>query len=70
MLLPNTLGASLLRSSLYRSAFAVGSTLAMAILTRTIGQLGHALKANALRRVEHALLLGAAVLGSVWLILG
>lgn len=70
MLLPNTLGASLLRSSLYLSAFAVGSTLAMATLTRTIGQLGHALKANTLRRVEHTLLLGAAGLGSVWLIVG
>lgn len=70
MLLPNALGPSLLRSALYLSAFAAGSTLAMAILTRTIGQLGHALKANTLRRVQHALLLGAAVLGSVWLIVG
>jgi hypothetical protein len=70
MLLPNALGPSLLQSSLYLSAFAVGSTLAMATLTRTIGQLGHALNASTLRRVEHALFLGAGVLGSVWLIVG
>lgn len=70
MVLPHTLGASLLRSSLYLGAFALGSTVAMAVLTRAIGQLGHALPATTLRRLQRALLLGAVALGSVWLVFG
>ena len=70
LVLPNTLGTSLLRSSLFLCAFAVGSTLAMSVLTRALGRLGRALDERTLRRARRGLLLGAVALGSVWLALG
>lgn len=70
LVLPNTLGASWLRSSLYLAAFAAGSTVAMALLTRAIGHAGRSLPAHWLRRIQVTLMAGAASLGSFWLVFG
>lgn len=70
LVLPSALDGDLVRSLVYLAAFAVGSTVAMAGLTRVIGRVGHALNARHLRRLQHALLAGAVALGSYWLLLG
>jgi len=50
------------------AAFAVGSTLAMALLTRAIGRVGHLIDPKRLRALQQALLCGAVALGSSWLL--
>lgn len=70
LVLPNTLGGDTTRALVYLAAFAVGSTLAMAGLTRAIGKVGHHLDPRQLRMVQRLLLGGAVVLGTSWLVLG
>jgi hypothetical protein len=70
LLLPSALGGSTLRAVAYLLAFAVGSTVAMAALTNAIGRLGGVLEPRVVNKAQRVLLVGAATLGSVWLIFG
>lgn len=70
LVLPSALTGDVARSLVYLLAFAVGSTLAMAALTRVIGRVGHALDARRLAHLQRALLGGAVALGSYWLAFG
>lgn len=67
LLLPNVLSGSLSRSLVYLLAFAVGSTLVMALLTLLIGRFGAKLSATAVERIQRVLLSGAVLLGVAWL---
>jgi hypothetical protein len=69
LVLPAALSGDVARALLYLAAFAVGSTLAMALLTRTVGRVGHLLDRKHLRTLQRALLCGAVALGSSWLLL-
>lgn len=70
LVLPSALGGSSLRAALYLVAFALGSMLAMAVLTHALGRLGGLLQPQLVARAQRALLLGAALLGSWWLLAG
>jgi nickel/cobalt transporter (NicO) family protein len=47
-------------------AFAIGSTLAMAVLTATIGLVGHRLRGPLAMKAQRATTVGALVLGAAW----
>jgi hypothetical protein len=68
LVLPTALSGDVSRALLYLAAFAVGSTLAMALLTRAIGRVGHLLDPKRLRTLQQTLLCGALALGSSWLL--
>jgi nickel/cobalt exporter len=68
LVLPTALSGDVWRALLYLAAFAIGSTLAMALLTRAIGRVGHLLDPRHLRRLQQTLLCGAIALGSSWLL--
>jgi nickel/cobalt transporter (NicO) family protein len=68
LVLPTALSGDVARALLYLAAFAVGSTLAMAVLTHAVGRVGHLLDPKHLRRLQQTLLCGAVVLGSSWLL--
>jgi nickel/cobalt transporter (NicO) family protein len=68
LVLPTALSGDVTRALLYLAAFALGSTLAMALLTRAVGRIGHFFDGKQLRGVQQALLCGAVMLGSSWLL--
>jgi uncharacterized membrane protein YfcA len=68
LVLPVIASGSLERTALFLVAFAVGSTLAMAALTRTIAAAGQALSAKQLRRAQQGLSIAAGALGAYWLL--
>jgi hypothetical protein len=68
LVLPTALSGDVWRALLYLTAFAAGSTLAMALLTRAIGRVGYLLDQKRLRTLQQALLCGAVALGSSWLL--
>ena len=68
LVLPTALSGDVWRALLYLAAFAIGSTLAMALLTRAIGRVGHLLDQERLRTLQQILLCGAVALGSSWLL--
>ena len=68
LVLPTALSGNAWRALLYLVAFAIGSTLAMALLTRAIGHVGHLLNQKRLRTLQQTLLWGAVTLGSSWLL--
>lgn len=70
LVLPSALSGDVERALVYLVAFAIGSTLSMALFTRALGRVGHALNPARLRRVQLGLLASAVALGSFWLILG
>lgn len=70
LVLPSALAGSAPRAVVYLVAFAVGSTLAMAALTHALGKVGGRLEPRVVARSQRALLLGAALLGSLWLACG
>ena len=70
LVLPSALGGDVKRALVYLVAFAIGSTLSMAVFTRALGRLGHALNPARLRRAQLGLLGSAVALGSFWLLFG
>jgi uncharacterized membrane protein YfcA len=68
LVLPVIASGSLERTALFLVAFAVGSTLAMAALTRTIAAAGQALTTKQLRHAQQALSIAAGALGAYWLL--
>lgn len=70
LVLPSALGGSSFRAALYLVAFALGSMLAMAALTHALGRLGGRLRPRFVARAQRSLLVGAALLGSWWLVCG
>lgn len=68
LVLPTALSGDVGRALLYLAAFAVGSTLAMALLTRGIGRVGRLLDQRHLLALQQTLLCGAVALGSSWLL--
>jgi nickel/cobalt transporter (NicO) family protein len=69
LVLPTALSGEAWRALLYLAAFAIGSTVAMALLTHVIGRVGHLLDQKRLRTLQQTLLFGAVALGSSWLLL-
>lgn len=70
LVLPSALSGDVKRALVYLLAFAVGSTLSMALFTRALGRVGHVLNPARLRRVQLGLLASAVALGGFWLIFG
>jgi nickel/cobalt transporter (NicO) family protein len=70
LVLPSAIGGGAFRAATYLVAFAIGSMLAMAALTQAIGRVGGALEPRWVRAAQRTLLLGAVLLGSVWLLGG
>lgn len=70
LVLPSALGGSTLRAVVYLLAFALGSTLAMGALTHALGKVGGLLKPQVVSTAQRVLLVGAALLGSSWLLAG
>lgn len=70
LVLPVLVAGQPLHTALFLGAFAIGSTLAMAALTKGIGSLGAKLDAKVILWSQRALLSLAVILGSVWLLLG
>lgn len=68
LLLPAVFAGSPVESGLYLLAFSVGSTLAMAALTATIGRVGSRFDRASTARVQRALLGASALLGVFWLV--
>jgi nickel/cobalt transporter (NicO) family protein len=68
LVLPAALSGDGWRALLYLAAFALGSTVAMALLTHAIGRVGHLLDQKRLRTLQQTLLFGAVALGSSWLL--
>jgi hypothetical protein len=56
------------RALLFLAAFAIGSTVAMAVLTYAIAKVGRTLNARTIERAQLALAFGAALLGGYWLV--
>jgi nickel/cobalt transporter (NicO) family protein len=69
LVLPTALSGDVGRALPYLAAFAIGSTLAMALLTRAVGRVGHLLDQKRLRTLQQTLIYGAFALGSSWLLL-
>jgi nickel/cobalt transporter (NicO) family protein len=70
LVLPSALGGSTLRAMVYLVAFALGSMLAMGALTHALGKVGRLLEPRLVANAQRALLFGAALLGSFWLLTG
>jgi nickel/cobalt exporter len=68
LVLPVIVTGSIDRALLFLAAFAIGSTVAMAALTSAIAKVGRTLNARAIERAQLALALGAALLGTYWLV--
>lgn len=68
LLLPAVFAGSPVETGLYLLAFSVGSTLAMAALTATIGRVGSRFDRSITERVQRALLCVSALLGVFWLV--
>jgi hypothetical protein len=61
------LGGSVERYLAYLFAFALSSTLAMALLTQAIGRFGAALASSTVERLRRIFVGGAVTLGAAWL---
>ncbi|MDF3070070.1 MAG: hypothetical protein K0R38_5671 [Polyangiaceae bacterium] len=70
LVLPGALGGSTLRAVVYLIAFAVGSMLAMGALTQALGRVGGHLEPRLVAKVQRALLIGALLIGTSWLVVG
>lgn len=68
LILPVLVAGSPARSAIFIGAFALGSALAMALLTRTIAQLGARLSERSIARFQRVSIAAAAALGSYWLL--
>ena len=68
LVLPVLVAGSLEHTLLFLSAFAVGSTVAMAALTTLIARLGGHLEQRVLERARKLMTIAAAALGCYWLL--
>lgn len=68
LVLPMIVTGSVDRALLFLAAFAIGSTLAMAALTSAIAKVGRALDPRTIERAQLGLAVGAALLGTYWLL--
>lgn len=68
LMLPLLVQGSPWHVALFLATFAVGSTLAMALLTEVLALLGAQLGARAIRRTQLSLIAGSVVVGASWLL--